>query len=92
MNDSTLSKDALFMKKVLPDSYTCEDRDNGVHCYSDIGITDDKGYDEHWEYIYLAVQQEFGKRFMEVYFHTSTYHKRFTVFLKPRLQKEEVNE
>ena len=73
--------DALeFMRRVLPDHYTCEPRKNGIYCHSLIGI--DENDPEHWEYIYLAIQQKFEDRFMEVFCHTCTNYLRFTVFIR----------
>lgn len=74
-----------YMSTLLPNDYTCEPRSNGVHCYSNKGIADDKGECDHWELIMLAIKNHFGDRFMEVFHQTSTYHKKFTVYL--RLEK-----
>lgn len=69
-----------FMKRVLPDHYTCKPRSNGVHCHSPIGVDDCDP--EHWYYIYKAIQQKFGDNFMEVYCQTCTNYMKFTVFVK----------
>lgn len=75
-------KDVEFMGRILPDDYTCEIRKDGVHCFSDKGIADDQGYDDHWDLIINAIRQHFTERFCEVFHQTSTYHRKFTVFLK----------
>ncbi len=69
-----------YMKNLLPSHYTCEPRDNGVHCYSPIGI--DEEDKEQWPYTLKAIKQKFGERFMEVYHQTYTNHIKFTVYLK----------
>ena len=75
-----MNKDVDFMRRVLPDHYTCEPRENGVHCHSLIGVEDNDP--EHWEYIFLAIKQQFGDRFMEVYHQTCTDHLKFTVYIR----------
>jgi len=74
--------DLQFMQDLLPDHYTCEPRDNGIHCHSQIGIADDKGKCDHFDLIYKAIKQRFNKRFMEIFHQTCTYHKKFTVFIR----------
>jgi len=76
-----MEEETKFMKSLLPDHYTCEPRNDGVHCYSNIGI--DENDPEHFEYIFLAIKQKFKKRFMEVYHQTCTDHKKFTVYIRP---------
>ena len=73
-------EDAIYMQKLLPDHYTCETRENGVYCNSRIGVDDCDP--EHWDYIYKAILQKFGDRFMEVYCQTCTNYMSFTVFLR----------
>lgn len=75
-----MKEDTEFIQSILPKHYTCEPRDGGVFCYSEKGI--DESDKEHWKYIMLAVKQRFGKRFKEVYHHTSTNHVEFTVYIK----------
>lgn len=79
-----MKEETEFMKSILPSHYTCEPRDNGVHCYSEIGIQKGKDAedDEHWEYIMKAIRQKFSDRFMEVYHKTCTNHVKFTVYIK----------
>lgn len=71
-------KETEYIKNLLPSHYICESRENGVHCYSNVGINDS----EHWFYIMEAVKQKFKDRFMEVYHQTCTNHLKFTVYLK----------
>lgn len=74
-------EETKWMKKLLPEDYTCEPRENGVHCYSNKGIADDKGYCDHWDLIVKAIKQKFGDRFMEIFHQTCTYHTKFTVYI-----------
>jgi hypothetical protein len=69
-----------FMRKILPMHYVLGPRENGVHCYSLIGI--DENDPEHWDYIYKAMQQKFGDDLMEVYHNTCTNHLDFNVFIR----------
>ena len=82
-----MNEETEFMKGILPTHYTCEPRDNGVHCHSQIGIKDtfkaSEAPDDHWELIMKAIKQKFGGRFMEVFSQVSTRHSKFTVFIKP---------
>ena len=79
-----------FIKSILPSHYTCESRENGVHCWSDKGINDDHNsnveynpeYDDHWGLIVKAIKHKFGDRLMEIYHQTCTNHLRFTVYIK----------
>lgn len=73
-------EETKIMKRILPDRYTCEPREDGVHCYSETGIDDND--EELWKYTFLAIKQAFGSRFMEVFHQTCYNHKKFTVFLK----------
>lgn len=76
-----MKEETEFMQSILPDHYMCEPRKNGVHCYSSTGI--DETDPEHWDYIFKAIKQGFGSRFMEVYHQTSANHTKFTVFIQP---------
>ena len=78
-----MKKETEWMKGLLPADYVCEPRDNGVHCYSTEGIADDKGLCDHWDLICKAIKQKFGDRFMEIFHQTCTYHKKFTVYIRP---------
>ncbi len=69
-----------FMRRVLPKHYTCEPRKNGVYCNSLIGV--DENDPEHWDYIYKAILQKFGKDFMEVFCQTCTNYMSFTVYIR----------
>lgn len=64
------------MRNILPAHYTCEEKENGIHCYSEKGIS------EGWDAVMLAVKNWFGDKFLEVYHKTCTNHLEFTVFLK----------
>jgi len=76
-------EDVDFMKRILPKHYICEPREKGVHCYSNEGIPDDQGKDDHWEIIQKAIEQKFGDRLMEIFFQVSTNYMKFTVYLRP---------
>jgi hypothetical protein len=39
--------------------------------------------DEHWSYIFEAIKQHFGEKFMEVYHETCSYHLDFFIYYKP---------
>lgn len=83
-----MKKETEFMKRLLPNHYTCEPRDNGVYCYSNFGI--DENDPEHWEYIFLAIKQEFKERFMEVFHQTCSDHLEFTVFLRKKMTIKQI--
>lgn len=78
-----MTAETEWMKGLLPSHYTCEPRDNGVHCYSNGGGIEDSGPEEHWSYVMAAIRQKFGARFQEVDHQTCTNHQKFTVYLKP---------
>jgi hypothetical protein len=73
-------EETKWMKNLLPSHYTCEPRENGVHCHSPIGI--DENDPEQWDYTFKAIKQKFGERFMEVFHQTCTNHVKFTVYLR----------
>jgi hypothetical protein len=75
-----MQEESNFLKTLLPNHYTCESRDNGIHCYSPIGIDDNDS--EHWFYILEAIKQKFGDRFMEIFHQTCTNNLKFTVYLR----------
>ena len=77
-----MKDETKYIKLMLPDHYTCEPRDNGVHCCSDIGINDitEEGW---WKVFIAAIQVRYEDRFMEIFHQTCTNHKEFTVFLRP---------
>ena len=81
-----MTDEVAFMKRILPDHYTCEPRENGVHCYSKIGIQDTfpsgTGGDDHWDIIEAAIKQKFGERFQEIYFQVNSRLSKFTVYIK----------
>ena len=90
-----MKNDLEFIQNILPDHYVCELREgendtyNGVHCHSQTGIKDTfsskevkAGANDHWDIITKAIMQKFSERFMEIYHHTSTMNKIFTVFIK----------
>ncbi len=74
-------EETKWMQKILPDHYTCVSKENGVHCHSRKGIDDNDK--EHWFYIFEAIKQKFGDRFIELYHQTCTNHQKFTVYLRP---------
>lgn len=78
---TAIRNDLQFMQDLLPDHYTCEPRENGIHCYSPKGI--DENDPEQWEFTFMAIKQFLGKRFLELYHQTCTNHVKFTVFIKP---------
>lgn len=69
-----------IMKGILPSDYVCEERKDGVHCYSSIGIEDRT--DSEWNGIFGQIKKQFGNKFSEVFHQTCARHKRFTVYLK----------
>jgi hypothetical protein len=75
-----MKEETQWMKNLLPDHYTCEPRENGVHCHSPIGI--DENDPEQWDFTFKAIKQKFGERFMEVFHQTCTNHVKFTVYLQ----------
>ena len=75
-----MKEETEYMKNLLPNHYTCEPRDNGVHCQSPIGI--DENDPEQWYYTFEAIKQKFKERFLEVFHQTCTNHVKFTVFLR----------
>ena len=79
LNKKTMKQETEWIKELLPNHYTCESRNNGVHCYSEKGI--DENDSEHWDYIMKAIKQKFKERFIEVFHQTYTNHKQFTVFI-----------
>lgn len=81
-------KESEWLSSVLPDHYKCEPVKDGVWCYSKIGIVDE----ELWEYICESIKQKFGKRFMEIYHLTCTYHLSFDVYLREGIMATETHE
>lgn len=73
-----MEKERNIIKALLPYHYTCEEREGGVHCYSEIGIKDER----EWERFKDNVRGFFGGRLQEFFHQTCTYHLRFTVYLK----------
>lgn len=43
-------EETKWIKQLLPNHYTCEPRENGVHCYSYEGIPDDQGPCDHFSW------------------------------------------
>ena len=78
---SNMIEETAWMASILPSHYTCEPRENGVHCHSPIGISECDT--EHWGYIEKAIEQKYGERFMEIFCQTCTNNVKFTVFLRP---------
>ncbi|MBA7535887.1 hypothetical protein ES705_28146 [subsurface metagenome] len=72
--------DLQFMQDLLPNHYICEQRKNGIHCHSPIGI--DENDPKQWDTTFKAIKQHFGGRFLEVFSQTCTNHVKFTVFLR----------
>lgn len=73
-------EETKFIKSILPESYTCEPRSNGVHCYSDKGI--DEITEEHkWEEFKQKVKDKYGSRLNEFFAQVCTNHQKFTVYL-----------
>jgi hypothetical protein len=79
-----VKEETKWLKSLLPDHYTCEPRDRGVHCYSSIGI--DENDPEQWDFTVKAIKQKFGKRFMGIFHQTCHNHVKFTVFIRPQKQ------
>ena len=78
-------KDVEIMQRILPTSYTCEERVDGVHCYSDIGIDDSEWNGIHG--ILGQIKKSFGNRFSEVFHQTCADNKKFTVYFKTSAKK-----
>lgn len=72
--------DARRIKNFLSRSYSCRKVPGGVECFSAYGIGD-KRFDKFHE----DVKQAFGDRFSEIYHEVNYRHKKFMVFLKPKL-------
>lgn len=49
--------------------------------YNEITVTDAED-EEHWKYIFQALKQHFGGRFLEVFHNTCFYRVDFTIYLK----------
>lgn len=75
------AKETETLKKLLPSHYTCEARENGVHCYSEKGISE-SNKDEAFDIFMRALSVIFGDRLMEVFHQTCTNHVKFTVYLR----------
>jgi len=81
----SMQAEAEFIKTLLPRHYVVEPRDNGVHCQSQIGISE-KNNDEAFETMVMdKLRSKFGTRLMEVFHQTCTNHLSFTVYLHPQL-------
>jgi hypothetical protein len=95
-----INADIFFVKSILPESYTVQEskKKGSIHCKSSIGIrkspylnqstgtvVKDAEDDEHWDYIFKAIVNHFGKRFQEIYHNTCFCHVDFTIYLKPRM-------
>jgi len=77
-----MKAEAIFISTLLPDHYRCSARVNGVHCKSEIGIneiTDEK----YFRLFIKVIESEYGPRFLDIFHHTCTDHREFTVYLKP---------
>ncbi len=86
MNESILLEDIQFVKKILPDTYTVEESKNkgSIHCVSPTGIYKkiDAEDDEHWGYVFKAIESHFAERFQEVFHNVCFNHTDFTIYLK----------
>lgn len=81
-----MKNEIAFVKSVLPEHYDVQEskKSGSIHCVSDIGIRKgiDAEDDEHWEYIFKAIKNHFGKGFQEVYHNVCFCHTDFTIYLK----------
>lgn len=77
-----MKNETEIVKNLLPEHYTCEERENGVHCYSEKGISE-SNKDEAFDMFMRALRVIFGERLIEVYHQTCTNHIKFTVYLRP---------
>lgn len=89
MNNVT-QQDLEYIKDLLSKyDYTIIGGDNYIRCYSyQQGIKSDK----EWDKIYETITNKFGKRLMEVYHSTCTYHLDFKIYLrnKQMLREEKI--
>ncbi len=76
-----MKEQTIIISNLLPRHYTCEPRDNGVHCHSSQGINDILE-EEYFNAFLYALKMIFKDRFVEVHHQTCTNHVKFTVFLK----------
>ena len=74
-----MKEELKYIQSLLPLSYRCEERSNGVYCESGIGIKDDN----IWNLLVYTIRNKFKDQFMEVNHLTSTNHRRFIVYLRP---------
>lgn len=82
-----IEQDIEFMRSILPDTYTVTETSTtkgSIHCVSSTGIFKhiDAEDNEHWEYVFKAIQNYFKERFSEVYHITCFNHVNFIVYLK----------
>lgn len=90
-----VSQDIKFLEQLLPYHYLVreDDKDGSVRCVSKIGIKVSNTVDtedvKEWKKIFSAIKKQFGKRFQEVYHHTCSLHKDFTIYLKTDAQRTE---
>ncbi len=82
-----MNEETEYIKTLLPDSYKCEPRFNGVFCYctKGVGISEE----DVWYNFNHALRTKYGKRFKDIY-HTdlmpptrSEFHMQFMVHIKP---------
>jgi hypothetical protein len=81
----SLDQDIAFVRSILPEHYNIRESSSfgSIYCKSRIGIRNGEDEDqEHWNYIYNAIKEYFGKRLSEIFHQTCTYHLSFTIYLK----------
>lgn len=72
-----MEKDLTFIKNALPKHYICEPREEGVFCYSPIGIVSD----DDWDEFINKLKSHFGDHFSEIYHSVCTNHTKFTIYI-----------
>lgn len=76
------NKNIEYIKSILPPHYEINEKETATsiryRCISQTGITDE----EAWGYIWRAIKQQFGERFLEIDHTTCTYHINFDIWIK----------
>lgn len=96
--DKKSEKDIQFVKSILPEHYVVKEgkTKDSIHCKSSIGViitmvlnsctnentTGVAEDDEHWSYIFQAIEQHFGSRFQEIFHNACFCQKDFIIYLK----------
>ena len=68
---------ALQFMKILPPNYEVTVKENGIHCYSRIGMED-----KQWDSFLFDVKFILGRLFLEAFHQQCHKHKEFTIFIR----------